>query len=77
VFVAWLAFLALYLGGDSYCYDPETGRRGIDAFGHCAAHDPFGLPLTLSDNLAFWSFAVVPLVLAALWWPYRPWRRRA
>jgi hypothetical protein len=74
LFVLWLAFLSLYLVGDSYCYDSATGNSGIDALGHCATHEPLGLPLVIGDGWAFLSFAVVPLALGMIWWPYRPTR---
>ena len=71
---AWLAFLAALASGDNVCFDPATGLSGIDALGHCASHRPLGLPLTVSDDVALRSFVVVPVVLALLWWPWRPWR---
>ena len=71
---AWLAFLAALASGDNVCFDPATGLSGIDALGHCASHRPLGLPLTVSDDVALGSFVVVPVVLALLWWPWRPWR---
>ena len=72
---AWLAFLAALATGDNFCFDPATGFHGIDALGHCASHRPLGLPVTVSDEIALASFAVVPVALALLWWPWRPWRR--
>jgi hypothetical protein len=72
--VTWLAFLAALTTGDNVCFDPATGLSGIDALGHCASHAPLGLPLTVSDDVAIASFVVVPLALALLWWPWRPWR---
>jgi hypothetical protein len=74
VFAAWLVFLAALATGDNVCFDPATGRSGIDALGHCASHSPLGLPLTVSDDMPLASFVVVPVALALLWWPWRPWR---
>jgi hypothetical protein len=76
VFVTWIAFLALYASGDLYCYDPGTGRSGIDALDACASHHPLGIHVTIADTWPFWSFAIVPLLLAVIWWPHRPWHRR-
>jgi hypothetical protein len=72
-----MAFLAAYATGDNFCVDPATGRSGIDALDHCASHQPLGLGVTISDAWPLWSFVIVPLGLAVIWWPYRPWRRRA
>ncbi len=70
----WLAFLAALATGNDFCFDPATGFRGIDALGHCASHRPLGLPLTVSDDIPVASFVFVPVALAVLWWPWRPWR---
>jgi hypothetical protein len=70
---AWLAFLAALATGNDVCFDPATGRSGIDALGHCASHRPLGLGLTVSDDVPLASFGVVPVALALLWWPWRPW----
>src|SRR3954453_17864516 len=74
--VLWLAFLGAYATGSEYCFDPGTGQSGIDALNHCASHHPLGLPLVVSDNWPLLSFALVPALLAVIWWPYRPWRAR-
>jgi hypothetical protein len=71
-----MAFLAWYGSGDLYCFDPKTGRGGIDALDHCASHGPLGLKVAIPDAWPFVSFAVVPVLLALIWWPYRPWRGR-
>ena len=76
LFALWLAFLAFYATGDLYCFDAATGRSGIDALNHCASHEPLGLPVSISDVWPLCSFAVVPVLLAAIWWPYRPWASR-
>jgi hypothetical protein len=76
VFALWLGFLAFYSTGDTFCFDPATGRSGIDALDHCASHEPLGLDVAISDTWPIVSFAIVPGALAVLWWPYRPWRRR-
>src|SRR3954451_24062020 len=76
VFVLWLGFLALFATGDLSCFDPATGRSGIDALDHCASHHPLGLRMRISDAWPFWSFVIVPALLVVIWWPYRPrWRR--
>jgi hypothetical protein len=77
LFALWLGFLAVYATGDLSCFDPATGRSGIDAFGHCASHHPLGLNVNISEDWPLWSFAIVPPLLAVIWWPYRPWRTRA
>jgi hypothetical protein len=74
VLATWLACLAALATGTYVCFDPATGRRGIDALDHCASHSPLGLPLSVSDNVPLASFVVVPIALALLWWPWRPWR---
>jgi hypothetical protein len=71
----WLAFLGALATGNNFCFDPTTGFSGIDALGHCASHGPLGLPVTVSDDVAVASFVVVPVALAALWWPW--WPRRS
>jgi hypothetical protein len=71
---AWLAFLAALATGDNVCFDPATGFSGIDALGHCATHAPLGLPVAIPDDIPIASFVVVPVALALLWWPWRPWR---
>jgi hypothetical protein len=70
----WLAFLTGLATGDNVCFDPATKLTGIDALGHCASHHPLGLPVTIPDDVPIASFIVVPAALAALWWPWRPWR---
>ena len=72
----WLAFLAAVATGHDYCFDPATGRSGIDALDHCASHHPLGLPVVIDDDVVLWSFLLVPVALAVVWWPWRPWRRR-
>ena len=71
LFGLWLGLLALYLAGNSYCFDAASGRQGIDALGSCASHHPLGLPIVLSDELALSSLLLVPAMLVALWWPFR------
>jgi hypothetical protein len=72
----WFAFLAALATGHNYCFDPATGRSGIDALDHCATHHPLGLPVVIGDHAVLWSFVLMPAALAVLWWPWRPWRRR-
>jgi hypothetical protein len=74
VFVLWLAFLAAYGSGGLWCFDPATGRSGIDALDHCASHNPLGLNVAIRDTWPLASFLVVPPMLALIWWPHRPWR---
>jgi hypothetical protein len=68
----WLTFLGALATGDNLCFDPATGLSGIDALGHCASHRPLGLPLTVSVDIPLASFALVPVALSVLWWPWRP-----
>jgi hypothetical protein len=75
LFVLWLAFLAVFLSGDTYCHDPATGETGIDALDHCVSHHPLGLSLDIEDDWPLWSFVVMPLALGVVWWPWRPWRK--
>jgi hypothetical protein len=72
-----MAFLAAYGTGDLSCFDPETGRSGIDALDHCASRNPLGFDIRIPDTWPYLSFVLVPLALAVIWWPYRPWGRRA
>src|SRR3954451_24504929 len=72
VFVLWLSFLALFGSGDLYCFDETTGRSGIDALDHCASHHPLGLNVAIAEAWPLASFAVVPVLVAVLWWPFRP-----
>lgn len=77
VFVVWAFLVGAFALGDVHCYDPATGQQGIDALDDCAWYHPFGLSGQIEDDVVFGvSFAVLAC-LALIWWPYRPWRRRA
>src|SRR3954465_4074607 len=77
LFVLWAFVLSAAALGDVHCYDAATGQQGIDAPEDGAWYEPFGLPLRIQDEVMLAASVVMLGCIAAVWWPYRPWRKRS